>query len=44
MKLEIVDHNGRKKDFWDLHELMEQVSWIEMLGFYHKRYPYGYSS
>jgi hypothetical protein len=44
MKLEIVGHNGRKKDFWDLHELLEQFSWIEMFEFYHKRYPYGHTS
>ena len=44
MKLEIVGNNGRKKDFWDLHELMTKFSWLEMLEFYHKRYPYSYSS
>ena len=43
MKLEIVRHTGRKKDFWDLHELMEYYSLPEMLEFYEKRYPYGYS-
>lgn len=43
MKLEIVGHNGRKKDFWDLHELMDKFSWAEMLEFYKKRYPYSYS-
>ena len=43
MKLEIVGQNGRKKDFWDLHELMEKFSWNEMLEFYKKRYPYSYS-
>lgn len=43
MKLEVVGHTGRKKDFWDLHELMEYYSLPEMLEFYEKRYPYGYS-
>lgn len=43
MKLEVVGHNGRKKDFWDLHELMEHYSLQEMLGFYEKRYPYSYT-
>ena len=43
MKLEIVGQNGRKKDFWDLHELMDKFSWNEMLEFYQKRYPYSYS-
>lgn len=44
MKLEVVGNNGRKKDFWDLHELMEKFTWKEMLEFYHKKYPFGYSS
>ena len=43
MKLDVVGQNGRKKDFWDLHELLNYFSWEEMLGFYEKRYPYGYS-
>lgn len=43
MKLEVVGHNGRKKDFWDIHELMEHFSWQEMLDFHKKRYPYSHS-
>lgn len=43
MKLEVVAQNGRKKDFWDLHELMEYYSISNMLDFYKKRYPYSYS-
>ncbi len=43
MKLEVVGHTGRKKDFWDLHELMEHYSLSDMFGFYEKRYPYNYS-
>lgn len=43
MKLEVVGHNGRKKDFWDLHELMEKFTWPEMLEFYNRRYPYNFS-
>lgn len=43
MKLEVVGHTGRKKDFWDLHELMESYSISDMLEFYEKRYPYSYS-
>lgn len=43
MKLEVIGHGGRKKDFWDLHELLEHFTISEMLGFYEKRYPYGYS-
>ncbi len=43
MKLEIISNGGRKKDFWDIHELMEHFSWKEMLNFYERRYPYGHS-
>lgn len=42
MKLEIIGQNGRKKDFWDIHELMDHFTWSEMLDFYHKRYPHGH--
>lgn len=43
MKLEIIGHNGRKKDFWDIHELMNHFTWTEMLEFYLKRYSYSSS-
>jgi len=42
MKLEIIGNNGRKKDFWDIHELMEHFTWSEMLDFFLKRYPYSH--
>jgi hypothetical protein len=40
MKLEVIGNNGRKKDFWDLHELMDHFSLNQMVEFYEKRYPY----
>ena len=40
MKLEVIGNNGRKKDFWDLHELMDYFSLNQMIEFYEKRYPY----
>lgn len=43
MKLEVIGHGGRKKDFWDLHELMEYFSLAQMIDFYEKRYPYSFS-
>ena len=43
MKLEVIGNNGRKKDFWDLHELMEYFSISQMVEFYQKRYSYSYS-
>lgn len=43
MKLEVIGQNGRKKDFWDIHELMEHFSWQDMLSFYKKRYPFSHT-
>ena len=43
MKLDVVARGGRKKDFWDLHELSTSHSVTEMLDLYEKRYPYNYS-
>lgn len=43
MKLEVVGNTGRKKDFWDLHELLDHFSVSQMLDFYEERYPYNYS-
>lgn len=42
MKLEVIGQGGRKKDFWDLHELLNTFSINQMLEFYIKRYPYNY--
>ena len=43
MKLEIVGNGGRKKDFWDIHELTQYFTIEQMIHFYLKRYPYGHS-
>ncbi len=43
MKFEVVCNGGRKKDFWDIHELLESYTLDEMIEFYLKRNPYGYS-
>jgi hypothetical protein len=43
MKLEVIANGGRKKDFWDIHELLETYTLDEMIAFYLKRYPYNYS-
>jgi predicted nucleotidyltransferase component of viral defense system len=40
MKLEVVNQNGRKKDFWDLHYYLDKMSINEMIELYEKRYPY----
>lgn len=40
MKLDVVQRGGRKKDFWDLHELFENYSLSQMLDLHEQRYPY----
>lgn len=42
MKVEVVQNLGRKKDFWDLHKLLENYSIEEMIGLHQKRYPYNH--
>ncbi|WP_339917961.1 nucleotidyl transferase AbiEii/AbiGii toxin family protein [Yeosuana marina] len=41
MKLEVIANGGRKKDFWDIHELLDVYTLEQMLGFYEQRNPYG---
>jgi predicted nucleotidyltransferase component of viral defense system len=42
MKLEIIANNGRKKDFWDIHELLKIYSINQLIEFYSIRNPYGF--
>lgn len=42
MKVDIVQRGGRKKDFWDLHELLDNYTVSEMIGLHYKRYPYNH--
>jgi Nucleotidyl transferase AbiEii toxin, Type IV TA system len=42
MKIDIVQRGGRKKDFWDLHELMDQYPPARMISLHELRYPYGH--
>lgn len=42
MKVDIVQRRGRKKDFWDLHELIETYSIDEMIALHKLRYPFGH--
>ncbi|MGV8815641.1 MAG: nucleotidyl transferase AbiEii/AbiGii toxin family protein [Gelidibacter sp.] len=43
MKFEVIVNGGRKKDFWDVHELLETFTLEDMLDFYIQRNPYGAS-
>jgi len=42
MKVDIISKAGRKKDFWDLHELMDEYSFQQMLALHEKRHPYAH--
>lgn len=42
MKLEIISRRGRKKDFWDLHELSDWYDIATMITFHRERYPYNH--
>ncbi|WP_394906094.1 nucleotidyl transferase AbiEii/AbiGii toxin family protein [uncultured Mesonia sp.] len=41
MKFEVIANGGRKKDFWDIHELLDVFTLEQMLNFYEQRNPYG---
>jgi hypothetical protein len=40
MKTDVISRGGRKKDFWDIHELKEDYSIEKMLTLHKQRYPY----
>jgi predicted nucleotidyltransferase component of viral defense system len=42
MKIDVVSRTGRKKDFWDIHELIDDFSPEYMLKLHEKRYPYSH--
>jgi hypothetical protein len=40
MKIDVISRGGRKKDFWDIHELMHDYSFREMVTLHERRYPH----
>ncbi|MBS1634357.1 MAG: nucleotidyl transferase AbiEii/AbiGii toxin family protein [Bacteroidetes bacterium] len=40
MKMDVILRGGRKKDFWDLHELLEHYSLSAMIDYHAERFPY----
>lgn len=40
MKVDVIQRGGRKKDFWDLHALLDSYSIKQMMDFHEQRYPY----
>lgn len=44
MKVDVIQRGGRKKDFWDLHELLTDYSIQFMLDLHKQRYAYSHDS
>jgi len=42
MKFDIVQRVARKKDFWDIHELLDHYSLKNMIELHQQRYPYSH--
>lgn len=42
MKVDVIQRGGRKKDFWDLHNLLDSHSISQMIELHEKRYPYNH--
>ena len=40
MKMDVIQRNGRKKDFWDIHELHIDYTIEQMFALHEQRYPY----
>ena len=40
MKLELISGGGRKKDFWDIAELLERYPLSDLISSYKEKYPY----
>lgn len=42
MKMDVIQRGGRKKDFWDLHEILESYSISDLITLHEQRYPYSH--
>lgn len=40
MKINVISRGGRKKDFWDIHELKDDYSIDQMFALHKERYPF----
>jgi hypothetical protein len=40
MKLEMISLSGRKKDFWDMAEILDHFDFARLLNVYKEKYPY----
>lgn len=43
MKIDVIARGGRKKDFWDIRELLETFTIGQMLKLHQERYPYSHN-
>jgi predicted nucleotidyltransferase component of viral defense system len=43
MKIDVIIRTGRKKDFWDIFEIMNSYSIHQMAELHEKRYPYSHN-
>jgi len=43
MKVDVIARGGRKKDFWDLHEFLDNYSIPQMLTLHGHRYPFNHN-
>jgi predicted nucleotidyltransferase component of viral defense system len=44
MKIDVIQRGGRKKDFWDLHELLDKYPLKQMLLLHAERHPYNHDA
>lgn len=42
MKIDIVQRGARKKDFWDIHELLDEITPSQMIALHAERYPFAH--
>jgi len=40
MKMDVIQRTGRRKDFWDIHELSNDYTIAEMFALHEKHYPW----
>jgi len=43
MKIDVVQRGARKKDFWDIHAILNKIDIAEMLLLHERRYPYSHN-
>ncbi len=44
MKMDVISRGGRKKDFWDVHERIENYTLSDLIELHRRRYPYAHDA